>query len=163
MITDTPKVIGWREWLSLPALNIPAIKAKIDTGARTSALHTSFIEPFTDHGIDKVRFGIQPIQKTEQVELLCEAVVKDQRMVTDSGGHREMRFVIETEVELLQERWPIEITLTTRTGMRFRMLLGRTALTGKFLVDVHSSYVAGKKSRKLYSKGNYEYSNIIKK
>lgn len=149
-MTDKYKVIGWREWLSLPELNIPAIKAKIDTGARTSALHTSFIEPFTENDIEKVRFGIQPIQKIEKIELLCEAVVKDQRIVSDSGGHREMRYVIETEVELLDERWPIEITLTTRTGMRFRMLLGRTALTDKFLVDVNSSYVGGKKSRKVY-------------
>lgn len=149
-MSDKYKVIGWREWLCLPALNIPAIKAKIDTGARTSALHTSFIEPFNEHGVDKVRFGIQPIQKIDKIELLCEAVVKDQRIVTDSGGHREMRYVIETEVELIDERWPIEITLTTRTGMRFRMLLGRTALTDKFLVDVNLSYVGGKKSRKLY-------------
>ena len=149
-MNDTYKVIGWREWLSLPTLNIPAIKAKIDTGARTSALHTSFIESFNEHGVDKVRFGIQPIQKVDEIELHCEAVVKDQRMVTDSGGHREMRYVIETEVELFNERWPIEITLTTRTGMRFRMLLGRTALLKKFLVDVNSSYLAGKKSRKLY-------------
>lgn len=149
-MTDNLKVIGWREWLCLPGLNVPAIKAKIDTGARTSALHTSFIEPFADNGVDKVRFGIQPLQKIEKVEVICEALVLDERSVTDSGGHREMRFVIEAEVELLGECWPIEITLTTRTGMRFRMLLGRTALEERFIVDPGSSYLGGKKSRKLY-------------
>ncbi len=150
-MNEMPKVIGWREWLALPELNIPAIKAKIDTGARTSALHTTFIEPFGDNGVKKVRFGIQPLQRIDKIELFCEAIVKDERIVTDSGGHKEMRFVIETEVELLNERWPIEITLTTRIGMRFRMLLGRTALTERFFVDVSSSYVGGKKSKKLYS------------
>lgn len=148
----TSKIIGWREWLALPELNIPAIKAKVDTGARTSALHTSFIETFSEDGIVKVRFGIHPLQKKENVELLCEAVVVDERTVTDSGGHQELRLVIQTQLELMNEQWPIEITLTTRKDMRFRMLLGRTALADRFLVDVASSYLAGKKSRRIYTK-----------
>ena len=147
-----PKIIGWREWLALPELNIPAIKAKIDTGARTSALHTSFIETFAEDGVAKVRFGIHPLQKRENVELLCEAIVVDERTVTDSGGHQELRLVVQTQLELMNEQWPIEITLTTRKDMRFRMLLGRTALADRFLVDVASSYLAGKKSRRMYTK-----------
>ena len=148
----TPKIIGWREWLALPELKIPAIKAKIDTGARTSALHTSFIETFSEAGVAKVRFGIHPLQKKENIELHCEAIVVDERTVTDSGGHQELRLVIRTQLELMNEQWPIEITLTTRKDMRFRMLLGRTALAGHFLVDVASSYLAGRKSRRMYTK-----------
>lgn len=144
--------MGWREWLALPLLNVPAIKAKVDTGARTSALHTSFIEPFEEDGAAKVRFGMYPLQKNRDIEVLCEAFVVDERTVTDSGGHREQRLVIETDVVFMGMRWPIEVTLTTREDMRFRMLLGRSALAQRCVVDVSDSFVGGRKSKKIYTK-----------
>ncbi len=143
-------VIGWREWLALPELGLPAIKAKIDTGARTSALHAFFVEPFDKGGLDHVRFGIHPLQKRTDIEVVCEAPVTDRRWVSDSGGHRERRYVIEAPVHMGGRVWPVEITLTSRDSMMFRMLLGRTAIKGRMTVDTARSYVAGKLSRKAY-------------
>lgn len=126
--------IGWREWLALPELGLPAIKAKIDTGARTSALHAWWIEPFTDGGAPWVRFHMHPLQRRTDLSVACTAPVHDQRMVSDSGGHREERYVIDTPIELGGRRWRIETTLTARDTMLFRMLLGRQALEGVSVV-----------------------------
>jgi hypothetical protein len=93
-------ILGWREWLALPDLGIPAIKAKIDTGARTSALHAFEIDSFTEGGIEQVRFKIHPIQKRSDIVLVCQAPVVDRRRVSDSGGHREMRFVIRSGITI---------------------------------------------------------------
>ncbi len=135
------KILGWREWVSLPELGIDLIKAKIDTGARTSSLHAFSIEEFTKGGKSFVRFGIHPFQRRIDVEIFCEAQVRDQRQVTDSGGHSELRYVIESEVKLGEMSWPIELTLTNRDSMGFRMLLGRTALRKLYLVDPGASYL----------------------
>ena len=144
-------LIGWKEWLVLPDLGIPALKAKIDTGARTSALHTFSLEEFSSEGQLMVRFGIHPLRKRSDVELFCEAPVVDQRLVKDSGGHTEMRYVIETSVLLGPLLCPIKISLTNRDGMMFRMLLGRTALKDRFIVDPAKAYLTGKKLKKSYS------------
>jgi hypothetical protein len=141
-------VIGWREWMSLPELGIEHIKVKVDTGARTSALHAFYVEPFKHQGKLWVRFRVHPLQRDSDTVAECEAPVKDQRVVTDSGGHREHRYIIETTLSLGALEWQAEVTLTDRDSMKFRMLLGRTALDGKYFVDPAASYMVGKKPGK---------------
>ncbi len=143
------RIIGWREWVSLPDLNIPVIKAKIDTGARTSALHAFKLETFQENGTLKVRFFLH-LRKKKSQETVCEAVVIDKRWVSDSGGHKEERYVIETNVNIANLCWTIEITLTNRDTMRFPMLLGRTAMEGRLIVDPELSYMDGKKPKNIF-------------
>ena len=135
--------IGWREWISLPALGLGAVKAKVDTGARTSSLHAFDLERFTEHGKSMVRFSVHPLQRRDDVVVHCRAEVIDERSVSDSGGHNERRLVIFTPIRLGEHEWETEVTLTDRAEMRFRMLLGRAALRGRFLVDPGASYRGG--------------------
>jgi hypothetical protein len=144
------EMIGWREWISFPELSIPAIKAKIDTGARTSALHTFWLEPFAEGGRRKVRFGIHPLQLHEEIEIFCEAEVIDYRPISDSGGHLELRHIIRTPFRLGGVEAATEISLTNRDSMLFRVLLGRTALCDRFLVDPAASYLTGRQMARFY-------------
>jgi hypothetical protein len=138
------RTLGWREWAALPGLGIDTIKVKIDTGARTSALHAFQVEPYEKSGIQMVRFGIHPIQRCNDIELYCSARVVDRRWVSDSGGHRERRWVIQTPVRMGSIEWLVELTLTNRDSMLFRMLLGRTGMGKGFLIRPDASYLMGK-------------------
>ncbi len=136
-------LVGWREWVGLPELGVERIKAKIDTGARSSTLHAFELTSHREDGIDVVRFRIHPLQRSSKVSVEAVAELIDERSVRNSGGHAEMRPVILTEVEIGGQRWPIELTLTRRDAMGFRMLLGRQAIRGRFAVDPGASFVSG--------------------
>lgn len=135
--------VGWREWVSLPELGITWIKAKVDTGARTSALHAFELEPFKRGDKDWVRFSVHPLQGENDTVIQCESPVLERRDVTDSGGHLENRPVIETELVLGSLSKRIELTLTDRDTMRFKMLLGRTAMRPNLLVYPSQSFKLG--------------------
>lgn len=145
---STRTQLGWREWVALPELEIPAVKAKLDTGARTSALHAFYTEPF-DNG-SRLRFGVHPLQRRLDLVIECEAEIVDHRLVSDSGGRREHRYIIETELRLGERVRRIELSLADRESMAFRMLLGRTALRGWSLVDPKASYRAGRSLARSY-------------
>ncbi|MDF1629222.1 MAG: ATP-dependent zinc protease [Alcanivoracaceae bacterium] len=138
------QTIGWREWASLPALGIEHIKVKVDTGARTSALHAFEVKTYFEDGQEWVRFRIHPLQKNTELVNECCCPVLARRQVTDSGGHTEERIVIRSDVVIGTHQWPIEITLTDRENMKFRMLLGRTAMTG-LRVDPNDSFLLGRR------------------
>jgi hypothetical protein len=146
-------ILGWREWLALPELGLPAIKAKVDTGARTSTLHAFYVDTFRRDGRLYARFGVHPLQQRADLVIHGEAPVIDRRQVSDSGGHREERYVIETRLALAGREWPIELTLTNRETMLFRMLLGRTAINGRALVDPEKSFLTGQVQRPWESYG----------
>ncbi len=141
------QILGWREWLGFPDLGIPQVKAKVDTGARTSCLHAFLVETFERKGKAWVHFDIHPIQGNTDHVLHCEAPLLERRIIRDSGGHEEMRYVIETTVRIGENRQLIEVTLTDRDNMKFRALLGRSAICERYLVDCQRSYVQGKKKR----------------
>lgn len=142
-------VIGWRELVSLPGLGIARLRAKVDTGAKTSSLHAEEVEEFDRSGEAWVRFLV----RTRKSEFRCEAPVHERRQVRSSSGHAEDRYVIVAECEYGEVRWPIELTLTDRTPMRFPMLLGRQALSGRFVVDVSRSYLGGRRGKKAPPRG----------
>lgn len=121
-------ILGWREWVSMPKLGLPAIKAKIDTGARTSALHAFSLETFGPDNQPKIRFGVHPVEGRDDIEVYCTAKVVDRRQVISSNGQSEMRYIIHTPIKIGDREWPIEMSLSNRETMAHRMLLGRTAL-----------------------------------
>lgn len=144
---DDLTLIGWREWVSLPELGIKKIKAKVDTGARTSALHAFSLRPFEENGKQRIYFDIHPLQHSTDKVVTCVADIVDKRWVTDSGGHKEERYVIYTPVTLGSKTRSIEITLTERETMLFRMLLGRSTLRHHFVVDPAKSFTTKKKKK----------------
>ena len=135
-----PFTLGWEEWLALPELGLPAIKAKVDTGARTSALHAVAIEPFGSEGAPQVRFSLQPDPDDPDLVVTCSAKVVDRREITSSNGEVELRYVIRTPVNMGGKVWPIEITLTNRETMAYRMLFGRSAITEDMIVAPTASF-----------------------
>ena len=139
-----PETLGWREWAGLPDLGVDRIKVKLDTGARTSSLHAFDMERFIREDTEMVRFEIHPHQRSARNPVLVEREVIDERWVRNSGGQRELRPVIETTVSIGGRSWPIELTLTRRDAMGFRMLLGRQALKRRALVDPGRSFRAEK-------------------
>ncbi len=139
-----PKMIlGWREWVAMPELGLPAIKAKLDTGAQTSSLHAFDIEPFSRDGVMWVRFCVHPLPEIQDLTVICEAKLVDRRKVTSSMGGRQKRFVIATTLHVAERSWPVEVTLTNRLGMRYHMLLGRSTMAGKIVVDPQISFQTG--------------------
>jgi hypothetical protein len=147
-VPEALAVLGWREWVALPDFGIPHIKAKVDTGARSSSLHAFDIETFDQQGRTFVRFTVHPRQRSAVGTVVAEAEVLDFRTVRSSSGKAAMRIVIVTHVSLLGRTWPIELTLANRDAMGFRMLLGREAIRGRMLVDPGSSYHGGRPPRR---------------
>lgn len=147
LLVKNHPIIGWREWVSFPDLGIDKIKAKIDTGARTSALHAFALKRISVNGKSRIQFDIHPIQHNTDSIITCIADVVDKRFVTDSGGHAEERYVIETLISLAGISWPIEVTLTERENMLFRMLLGRSAIKKRFIINPARSFLLSGKSK----------------
>ncbi|MBP6586565.1 MAG: ATP-dependent zinc protease, partial [Flavobacterium sp.] len=136
-------ILGSEEWCSFPELGIPTIKARVDSGAKTSALHAINIAPFKKESQNWVKFDINPIQNNVKTIIHCEAPLVDKRIVKSSSGFREERYVIQTPLEIGDSKWLIEMTLTNRDSMGFRMLLGREAMSGRVMVDPEQQYVLG--------------------
>lgn len=136
-------IVGSEEWCSFSTLNIPAIKARVDSGAKTSALHAVNISPFEKEGEKWVKFDVNPLQNNGKTIIHCEAKVVDKRIVKSSSGSRESRYVIKTTIVLGEASWDIELTLTNRDSMGYRMLMGREAMGGRILVDPEKHFLLG--------------------
>ncbi len=140
--TASRLIVGWREWVELPDLGAIRVKAKIDTGARTSAIHAWNIEPYERRGAPWVRFEVHPLQRADKPRFLCEAPVYDERLVKNTSGQAERRIVIMTTLSLAGQSWPIELSLARRDEMGFRLLIGRTALHRRAVVDPSRSFLS---------------------
>ncbi|MBW3518008.1 30S ribosomal protein S6--L-glutamate ligase [Flavobacterium sp. NKUCC04_CG] len=154
-------IVSSEEWCTLPSLGIPIIKARVDSGAKTSALHAVNITPFDKNGESWVKFDVNPIQNNVKTALHCEAKMIDRRIVKSSSGYRESRFVIQTELDLGGTKWEIELTLTNRDSMGYRMLLGREAMSGRVLVDPEKHFLLGQPTTEKIKE--YYYTNVTEK
>lgn len=135
---------GWREWVSLPGAGVPWIKAKLDTGARTSAIHAFDVEEFTRDGEAWVRYSIHPWQRSVEDAVITESRVVDRRHIRSSSGHAQERYVVHMDIALFERTVTAEVTLSSRDEMGFRLLIGRQALRGGFVVDPGRSYLGGR-------------------
>ena len=140
-------MIGWREWASLPDFEVKRINAKIDTGAKTSALHAFRIHEVMLGGEEHVEFFLHPVQRRKKPEVFCRAPLAGRRVVRSSNGQEEERYVIETRLCLGGKIWKIDLTLTNRDAMGFRLLVGRDALRRKFVIDPGASYLLDAEER----------------
>ena len=147
MNNDERTIVGCEEWCAFPELGVPAIKARVDSGARTSALHALNIQPFKRNEARWVSFEVHPVQNDRSTVLRCEALVHDRRVVKNSGGFAEKRYVIKAEFAMADKRWEIELTLTNRDSMGYRLLLGREAMSGRLLVDPATSFCLGDRDK----------------
>ena len=141
-------IIGWREWIAFPEFGIKAVKAKIDTGARTSCIHALHVKPFSRDGQDWVKFQVHPLQRDAKTTVDIEAELVEYRRVVSSTGHASLRPVVVTAIKIFDIQWSIELTLTSRDEMGFRMLLGREAVRGRFLIDPSKSFLGGRRKVK---------------
>lgn len=141
--TPTRILIGWREWVALPDIHLPAVKAKLDTGAKTSSLHAFDVKPYSERGRLKVSFRVHPLNGHPDVSVKCVADVVDYRLVSDSGGHREKRYVILTHLQIGELKFPIEVTLANRESMTHKMLIGRAAMK-HLMIDPSRAFLLGK-------------------
>ncbi len=137
-------IAGWREWVSIPSANVPWIKAKLDTGARTSSLHAFDIEVIGEGVDERVRFSVRPWQESTDDAVQLECAIHDRRTVRSSSGHTEERIVVMLDIAMLGEEFAAEVTLTNRDAMGFRMLIGRQALRTRFIVDPARSFLGGR-------------------
>jgi ribosomal protein S6--L-glutamate ligase len=159
---DAQLVFGWEEWIALPGLGLPAIKAKIDTGAKTSALHAEAIEEFGSASAPRARFVIRPAPRRPDIAVTCIAPIIDRRSITSSNGIPEERFVIAADLEIDGRHWPIEISLSDRREMHYRMLIGRQALTAAgVLIDPSRSFVQPKLGFAVYP--GYKRKKLVRK
>lgn len=136
-------VVGSEEWVSLGELNIPYVKARVDSGAKTSSLHAVSIQTFQKDNETWVNFDVFPIQNDGKRKISCKALVIDKRVVKSSSGNREHRYVVRTSISLNDKVWDVELTLTNRDSMGYRMLLGREAMMGRIVVDPAESFLTG--------------------
>ncbi len=142
---DTPfLIVGWKEWVALPELNLPAIKAKIDTGAATSSLHAYDIKYVSIKGVPYVRYNLHPVQKNKKITRSCLSQLFGKRSVKSSSGQVRMRPVIKVTLKIGIFEWEIELNLTNRDSMGMRMLIGRQALSGRILVNSGHKFLHGK-------------------
>lgn len=137
---DRP-LIGWREWVDLPDFEVTGVNAKIDTGAKSSAIHAFRIKEVMLDGEPHVEFFLHPVQRRKKPEVFCRAPIADMRVIRSSNGQEEERYVIATQLRLGDRSWKIDLTLTNRDAMGFRLLIGRDALRRKFLIDPGASYL----------------------
>ncbi len=154
-------IVGSEEWCGLPQINIPALKARVDSGAKTSALHAINITPFEKEGEKWIRFDVHPLQNDVKTTVHCEAPIIGKRRVKSSSGSSELRYVIKTILSIAEDSWEVEMTLTNRDSMGYRMLLGRQAMAGKMLVDPESSFLLGEISPEILTQ--YYKTNVVKK
>jgi hypothetical protein len=143
-----PPAIGWREWVSMPELGVKRIKAKIDTGARSSSVHAFDVKTFFKEDQEFVQFSIHPAQGRDQPEIAAVAPILERRLIRSSNGEAEYRIVIRATLSLLGQQFPIDLTLANRDAMGFRMLIGREALRGRFVVDAQRSFLAGRPAKR---------------
>ena len=149
MSDDESKIIvGSQEWCGFPELGVPAIKARVDSGAKTSSIHAFNIQPFKRHGESWVSFEVHPLQGNRRTTMKCESMVIDRRIIKSSAGIKEKRYVISTPLSLGYRVWDIELTLANRDSMGYRMLLGRRAMVGRMQVDPSRSLVHGRLKKK---------------